>query len=60
MSDGVVVRLRKVMRNPLLKRRQFVVQVHHPDKAPVSKKTLKKMIADVSLPLRLCCATLER
>jgi hypothetical protein len=39
MADGqVTVRVRKVMKNPLLQRRQMVVDVTHPGKAAVSKK----------------------
>ncbi len=39
MADGqVTVRVRKVMKNPLLQRRQMVVDVTHPGKATVSKK----------------------
>lgn len=36
MADGqVTVRVRKVMKNPLLQRRQMVVDVTHPGKATV-------------------------
>jgi len=46
MSEGqVTVRTRKLMRNPLLNRRQFVVDVIHPGRKPVSKKELREHIA---------------
>ena len=46
MSGGEYqVRLRKVMKNPLLKRRQFVVEVLHPGKANVSKAALCENLA---------------
>lgn len=41
----MTVRTRKLARNPLLNRRQFVVDVIHPNKAPVSKAELKKELA---------------
>jgi small subunit ribosomal protein S24e len=44
MSD-YQVRLRKLMKNPLLKRRQFVVEVLHPGKANVSKAALVENLA---------------
>lgn len=46
MADGqVIVRTRKLMRNPLLNRRQFVVDVHHTGAKPVSKTELREHIA---------------
>lgn len=46
MSEGqVTVRTRKLMRNPLLARRQMVVDVIHPGRKPVSKKELRDHIA---------------
>mmetsp|Transcript_52234 Transcript_52234/g.125801 ORF Transcript_52234/g.125801 Transcript_52234/m.125801 type:complete len:136 (-) Transcript_52234:71-478(-) len=43
--DNVTVRLRKVMKNPLLKRSQFVVEVIHPGKANCSKADLATVLA---------------
>ena len=43
--DSVTIRLRKVMRNPLLGRRQAVVECIHPNKANVSKKDAAAKIA---------------
>ena len=46
MADGAVtIRTRKFLRNPLLQRRQMVVDVIHPDRAPVSKNDLKVELA---------------
>jgi small subunit ribosomal protein S24e len=46
MSDGeVTVRTRKFMRNPLLKRRQMVLDVFHPGQGPVAKAELTKMLS---------------
>ena len=45
MSDSVTIRLRKVMRNPLLQRRQAVVECIHPNKASVSQKDARAQIA---------------
>eukprot|EP01138_Halocafeteria_seosinensis_P000244 gb/GECG01000250.1/.p1 GENE.gb/GECG01000250.1/~~gb/GECG01000250.1/.p1 ORF type:complete len:137 (+),score=16.32 gb/GECG01000250.1/:1-411(+) len=48
MSEGpVTVRTRKFMRNPLLQRRQMVVEVIHPGRAPVSKDEIRKQLAKV-------------
>ncbi|CAH0365130.1 unnamed protein product [Pelagomonas calceolata] len=41
----VTVRTRKFIRNPLLQRKQFVVDVLHPDRANVPKSELQDMIA---------------
>ncbi len=43
--DSVTIRLRKVMRNPLLGRKQAVVECIHPNKANVSKKDAAAKIA---------------
>lgn len=45
MEGQVTVRTRKLMRNPLLSRRQMVVDVIHPGRKPVSKKELREHIA---------------
>lgn len=44
MSD-VSIGYRKIMVNPLLKRKQMIVDVKHPGKANVSKKDLRAQIA---------------
>ncbi|KAK8793402.1 hypothetical protein WA158_004761 [Blastocystis sp. Blastoise] len=44
-DNAVTVRTHKFMRNPLLKRRQMVVEVLHPNVASVSKEDIKKHIA---------------
>lgn len=44
MSDAVTIRTRKFIRNPLLGRRQFVVDVLHPNRANVSKDELREQI----------------
>eukprot|EP01132_Coremiostelium_polycephalum_P001176 gene1176-1488_t len=46
-KSAVVVRTRKVMVNPLLSRKQFVVEVIHPTKPNVSKSDLKATIAKI-------------
>lgn len=45
----VQIRTRKFIRNALLCRRQFVVDIIHPGRANVSKAELQEKIADVSL-----------
>jgi small subunit ribosomal protein S24e len=45
IMDSVTIRLRKVMRNPLLGRKQAVVECIHPNKANVSKKDAAAKIA---------------
>ena len=42
---SVTIRTRKFIRNPLLQRKQFIVDVIHPDKANVPKSELQEMIA---------------
>mmetsp|Transcript_18465 Transcript_18465/g.22918 ORF Transcript_18465/g.22918 Transcript_18465/m.22918 type:complete len:138 (-) Transcript_18465:142-555(-) len=45
MSDGaVVVKTRKFKRNPLLSRRQFIIDVIHPGRANVPKSELQEVI----------------
>ena len=46
MSDGaVVVKTRKFKRNPLLSRRQFIIDVIHPGRANVPKSELRDVIS---------------
>ncbi|KAK6338967.1 hypothetical protein TWF696_009765 [Orbilia brochopaga] len=45
MSDSVTVRTRKFLRNPLLQRKQMVVDVLHPNLANISKSDLRQKIA---------------
>mmetsp|Transcript_15667 Transcript_15667/g.21774 ORF Transcript_15667/g.21774 Transcript_15667/m.21774 type:complete len:138 (+) Transcript_15667:132-545(+) len=46
MSDGaVVVKTRKFKRNPLLARRQMIVDVIHPGRATVPKDELSEVVA---------------
>ena len=45
MSEAITIRTRKFMPNPLLKRRQFILDVFHPGKANVSKAILKEKLA---------------
>jgi len=48
MADAaktVIVRTRKFMTNPLLQRKQFIVDVLHPGRAGVSKKELKEKLS---------------
>lgn len=40
MSDTATIQLRKFIRNPLLKRKQCIVDVLHPNKANLSKKDI--------------------
>ncbi|WPD60901.1 ribosomal protein S24A [Saccharomyces cerevisiae] len=46
-SDAVTIRTRKVISNPLLARKQFVVDVLHPNRANVSKDELREKLAEV-------------
>ena len=45
-SDAVTIRTRKVISNPLLARRQFVIDVLHPNRANVSKDELREKLAE--------------
>ena len=46
MADGqVTIRTRKFLRNPLLQRRQFVVDVLHPNSAPASRADVQAELA---------------
>ena len=48
MADGPVsIRERKYIRNPLLQRRQFVVEVIHPGKANLSRSELAAQLSKV-------------
>ena len=51
MADAPVsIRERKYIRNPLLGRRQFIVEVIHPGKANCSRAELKTLLSKVSPP----------
>merc|ERR1711935_840041 len=45
LAMSVTLRTRKFVRNPLLQRKQFVVDVIHPDRANIPKLELQDMIA---------------
>jgi len=45
MASAVTIRTRHYVNNPLMKRRQFVVDIHHPGRAGVSKAELKEHIS---------------
>lgn len=45
-SDAITIRTRKVISNPLLARKQFVVDVLHPNRANVSKDELRQKLAE--------------
>lgn len=45
MSAGYTIKIRKFFLNSLLERRQFVVDVAHPERANVSKAELKEKLA---------------
>ncbi|CAI5758411.1 unnamed protein product [Candida verbasci] len=47
MSDPVTIRTRKVITNPLLSRRQFVIDVLHPNRANVSKDELREKLSEI-------------
>ncbi|KAL7498172.1 hypothetical protein ACHAWT_007852, partial [Skeletonema menzelii] len=44
MSDSVVVKTRKFMKNPLLSRRQMIVDIIHPGRANVAKSELQEVV----------------
>jgi len=49
MADAPVsVRERKFIRNPLLSRKQFILEVMHPGKANLSRAELQAQVAKVS------------
>mmetsp|Transcript_7529 Transcript_7529/g.11257 ORF Transcript_7529/g.11257 Transcript_7529/m.11257 type:complete len:140 (-) Transcript_7529:64-483(-) len=43
-NSAVTIRTRRYLANPLMSRLQFVVDVHHPGRANVSKKELQEKI----------------
>merc|ERR1712137_291863 len=45
--DSVTLRTRNFMSNPLLARRQFLLDVIHPNRANVSKSELQKLVAQM-------------
>merc|ERR1711957_185020 len=45
MSEAVVIKTRKFKRNPLLSRKQMIVDVIHPGRANVSKDELSELLA---------------
>lgn len=45
MSETITVKTRKVMRNPLLSRKQMIVDVMHPGKPAQPKTEVAKLIA---------------
>mmetsp|Transcript_27705 Transcript_27705/g.24525 ORF Transcript_27705/g.24525 Transcript_27705/m.24525 type:complete len:126 (+) Transcript_27705:22-399(+) len=45
--SAVTIRTRNYISNPLLARKQFILDVHHPGRANVSKAELRKMIASL-------------
>eukprot|EP00554_Chaetoceros_debilis_P007090 CAMPEP_0194076116 /NCGR_PEP_ID=MMETSP0149-20130528/2983_1 /TAXON_ID=122233 /ORGANISM="Chaetoceros debilis, Strain MM31A-1" /LENGTH=136 /DNA_ID=CAMNT_0038756775 /DNA_START=51 /DNA_END=461 /DNA_ORIENTATION=+ len=45
MSDAVVVKTRKFKKNPLLSRRQMIVDIVHPGRANVPKTELAEVVA---------------
>lgn len=46
-SDAVTIRTRKVITNPLLSRRQFVIDVLHPNRPNVSKDELREKLSEL-------------
>lgn len=44
-QNAVTIRTRKFMSNPLLNRRQMIVDVHHPGRANVSKAELREKLS---------------
>eukprot|EP01083_Nonionella_stella_P053976 142622_1 len=47
MSDSVVVKTRKFKRNPLLSRRQMIVDIIHPGRATVPKSELQEVLGSM-------------
>merc|ERR1711935_300451 len=45
MADAVIIKTRKFKRNPLLARKQMIVDVIHPGRANVSKDELSELLA---------------
>jgi small subunit ribosomal protein S24e len=46
-KSAVQIRTKKFIRNALLKRRQFVIEVVHPDRANVAKSELNEKVAEM-------------
>jgi len=44
-AQPVTIRTRKFIRNPIMSRKQFIVDIIHPGRANVSKSELREMIA---------------
>ena len=47
MSQAVSISIRKVKNNILLGRKQFIVDVFHPEKPSIPKKELQKKLAEI-------------
>jgi small subunit ribosomal protein S24e len=47
MSQAVSISIRKVKNNILLGRKQFIVDVYHPEKPSIPKKELQKKLAEI-------------
>jgi len=47
MAEQVTIRTRKFVSNPLLQRKQFVVDVLHPNRANVSKDELRDKLSSI-------------
>lgn len=45
MTKGITIQTKKIMKNQLLDRTQFVIDVYHEDLAVCSKKDLQKQIS---------------
>ncbi|KAH6647866.1 ribosomal protein L23/L15e core domain-containing protein [Truncatella angustata] len=47
MADSVTIRTRKFIRNPLLGRKQMVVDILHPGKAGIAKQDLREQLSSL-------------
>ncbi|RPA84699.1 40S ribosomal protein S24 [Ascobolus immersus RN42] len=47
MSEAVTLRTRKFIKNPLLARKQMVVDILHPNRPPVSKDEVRSKLAEL-------------
>eukprot|EP00924_Labyrinthula_sp_SR-Ha-C_P010282 snap_masked-scaffold_23-processed-gene-2.16-mRNA-1 protein AED:0.02 eAED:0.02 QI:0/-1/0/1/-1/1/1/0/135 len=45
MADPVSIRFRRFMTNPLLNRKQFIIDIYHPKRASISKAELREKLA---------------
>ncbi|ETW63132.1 hypothetical protein PFAG_01052 [Plasmodium falciparum Santa Lucia] len=45
MTDQFTIRVKKYMSNPLLRRKQFALEILHPNKGSVAKKEVKERLA---------------